>query len=56
MILDTGVANAKATLAELNRQGKTVIMVTHEAHVAAYARQRMHMLDGRVDRIDGEAL
>jgi putative ABC transport system ATP-binding protein len=43
-------------LAELNRQGKTVIMVTHEAHVAAYTRQRMHMLDGRIDRIDGEAL
>jgi len=42
-------------LAELNRQGKTIIMVTHETHVAAYASQRMHMLDGQVDRIDGEA-
>ena len=42
-------------LAELNRQGKTIIMVTHESHVAAYARQRLHMIDGLVDRIEGEA-
>jgi len=42
-------------LAELNRQGKTIIMVTHEAHVAAYARQRLHMIDGQVERIEGEA-
>jgi putative ABC transport system ATP-binding protein len=42
-----------AVLAELNEQGKTIIMVTHEADVAAYSKQRLHMLDGVVDRIEG---
>jgi putative ABC transport system ATP-binding protein len=42
-----------ALLTELNEQGKTIIMVTHETDVAAYARQRLHMLDGLVDRIEG---
>lgn len=36
-------------LAELNRRGKTIIMVTHEAHIAAYATRRIHMLDGDID-------
>ena len=39
-------------LVELNEQGKTIIMVTHEMDVAAYARQRLHMLDGLVERIE----
>lgn len=41
-------------LAELNGQGKTIIMVTHETHVAVYAKHRLHMLDGRVERIEGQ--
>lgn len=41
-------------LAELNEQGKTIIMVTHEPHVAAYAKRRLHMLDGLVERVEGE--
>jgi len=39
-------------LANLNRQGKTIIMVTHEPNIAAYARNRLHMIDGVVDRIE----
>ncbi|NQT04360.1 MAG: ABC transporter ATP-binding protein [Planctomycetes bacterium] len=39
-------------LANLNRQGKTIIMVTHEQHIAAYADNRLHMIDGVVDRIE----
>ena len=42
-----------ALLADLNRQRKTVIMVTHESHIAAYARQRLYMKDGVIERIDG---
>ena len=41
-------------LNRLNEQGKTIIMVTHESNIAAYARQRLHMLDGLIDRIDGD--
>ena len=39
----------------LNRQGKTIILVTHESDIAAFARTRLHMRDGRIDRLDGEA-
>jgi len=39
-------------LAKLNRQGKTIIMVTHEQNIAAYANNRLHMIDGVVDRIE----
>jgi putative ABC transport system ATP-binding protein len=40
-------------LADLNRQGKTIVMVTHEANIAAYAHHNLHMLDGKIDRIEG---
>ena len=39
-------------LVDLNRQGKTIIMVTHEAHIAAHATRRIHMLDGRIAGIE----
>ena len=42
-------------LSELNAQGKTVIMVTHEPELATYARQRLHMRDGLIDRIEEAA-
>jgi len=41
-------------LVELNKQGKTIIMVTHEQNVAAHAKHRLYMLDGLIDRIDGD--
>ena len=34
----------------LNREGQTILMVTHEDEVAAHARRVIHMRDGRVDR------
>ncbi|KPJ74901.1 MAG: hypothetical protein AMS14_04645 [Planctomycetes bacterium DG_20] len=40
---------------ELNRQGKTIILVTHEADLAAFARSRLLMRDGLIDRLEGEA-
>ena len=37
-------------LARFNRdQGITIVMVTHEAEMAAFARKVVHFLDGRVD-------
>jgi len=41
-------------LNKLNQQGKTVIMVTHEPDIAAYAEHRLHMKDGVIDRIETE--
>jgi putative ABC transport system ATP-binding protein len=40
-------------LMDLNANGKTIVMVTHDPGVARYARRRLHILDGRVDRIEG---
>jgi len=39
-------------LARLNEAGKTVVMVTHEPDIAAYAHRRLHMIDGNIDRIE----
>ncbi|MFH0794508.1 MAG: ABC transporter ATP-binding protein [bacterium] len=41
-------------LLDLNRQGKTIVLVTHEESIASRATNRLHMLDGRIDRIEGE--
>ena len=35
-------------LSELHREGKTIIMVTHEPDIAAFAQHRLVMRDGRV--------
>ncbi len=42
-------------LVKLNEQGKTIIIVTHEATIADHARNKIHMLDGRIDRIEGNS-
>lgn len=42
-------------LSELNRQGMTIIIVTHEADIARYAPRRLHMRDGRVERVEVDA-
>ena len=39
-------------LIELNAAGKTIIMVTHEPDIAEYAKKRIHMRDGRVEKVD----
>ncbi len=39
-------------ISELNAQGKTVIMVTHEPELAEYARHRLLMRDGLIDSIE----
>ncbi|MEE9401709.1 MAG: ABC transporter ATP-binding protein [Desulfobacteria bacterium] len=39
-------------LEKLNRRGKTIIIVTHEPHIAKHARSMLHMIDGVIDRIE----
>jgi putative ABC transport system ATP-binding protein len=35
-------------LAQMNRQGKTIIIVTHDPRVAAYAGRKIELVDGRL--------
>ena len=51
--LDTATGDQiMAMLKDLNEQGKTILMVTHEPEIAAFAKHRMHMRDGRIERIE----
>ena len=38
------------TLAELNRQGQTIVLVTHEHDIAEYARRQVHLRDGIIEK------
>jgi putative ABC transport system ATP-binding protein len=48
----TGQLDSKTTteimsiITKMNRQGKTVVLVTHDANMAAYAQRTMHIQDG----------
>ena len=42
-------AEVMAALARLNEEeGRTIVAVSHDATVASYASQRIHLLDGRI--------
>jgi putative ABC transport system ATP-binding protein len=41
-------------LEKLNHTGKTVIMVTHEDHIARYAKSRLYMKDGIIESVSGD--
>ena len=43
-------------LTELNEQGRTILMVTHEEDIAAYARSRIVLRDGKIVRREGRVL
>ena len=41
-------AEILAMLRDLNAEGRTVVLITHDEHVASVARRRMEMRDGRL--------
>ena len=43
-------AEILSVLDELHRQGKTLIIVTHDDHIGKRAQRIIHLLDGRIDR------
>ncbi|MEY2758506.1 MAG: hypothetical protein RIR33_2284 [Pseudomonadota bacterium] len=51
----TGALDTKTTaeimhlMQDLNRQGITVVLITHENEVAAYAGRQIHFRDGRIE-------
>jgi len=38
-------------LGDLNQEGKTIVMVTHEPDIAEYTKNQLHMRDGKIDEI-----
>lgn len=36
------------TFQKLNRDGRTIILITHDQHVAEYARRIIHIRDGQI--------
>jgi putative ABC transport system ATP-binding protein len=47
--LDTqSSAELLAVLDELNRSGRTIVLITHEDDVAAHARRMIRLVDGRI--------
>jgi putative ABC transport system ATP-binding protein len=50
--LDTGSSQEIITiLSELHDQGRTIVMITHESDIAAYAQRTIRLRDGRL--VDG---
>ncbi len=33
---------------ELNKEGVTIVMITHDAHVASKAKRVIHIIDGMI--------
>ena len=43
-----------ALLKELNDNGRTILLITHDATIASHAHRIVHLLDGRVQSDTGE--
>jgi len=51
--LDTGTgAEIMDVFAELHEAGRTILMVTHERHIAEHAERIVHLVDGRIEEIE----
>lgn len=48
---DTGT-EIMSLFEELNDRGRTILMVTHERHIAEHADRIVHLLDGEIERIE----
>ena len=49
--LDSATSEEIMTLFDaLDREGQTIVLVTHEHDIAAHARRQVHLKDGRVER------
>jgi putative ABC transport system ATP-binding protein len=48
---DTG-AEILDIFEDLNAEGRTILMVTHERHVAEHAERIIHLVDGEIDNIE----
>ncbi len=47
-IASAQAAEIMAIFRKLNRQGRTIVMITHEPDIAAYAKRAIHLKDGKI--------
>jgi putative ABC transport system ATP-binding protein len=45
-----------AIFSDLNKEGKTIVLVTHEKYIAEYSRRVVYLRDGQVVNEDTEVL
>ena len=50
----TTSAQIMSLLADLNRKGRTILMVTHENDIADFSQARIYLRDGRIQKVVGE--
>jgi len=43
------------TLKDLNEQGNTIVMVTHDPVIAKYASRTVHVVDGKIEETGVQA-
>jgi putative ABC transport system ATP-binding protein len=49
--LDSGTsADIMKVLVDLNVQGQTIVLVTHEHDIAEYAKRQVHLVDGLIEK------
>ena len=41
---------------DLNAKGKTIVLITHEPDIAAYAKRRLYFRDGEIVKVEGEVI
>jgi putative ABC transport system ATP-binding protein len=51
----TSSADVLGLLAELNREGRTIVIITHERDIAAVAERIVPMRDGEIETLDEES-
>ncbi len=55
--LDSSMAQSVMSLLEdINAQGTTILMVTHDPHLAARAKRQIFIKDGHISELTGQAL
>ena len=55
-VVDPGVGGARRPLALRDKDGTTLVLVTHDPEVARLAQRRIHLRAGRVERIEQGAI